>query len=155
MHGRGWAETLLIWLYDEHGGYYDHVAPPAALPPDDVPGRCVVTDPGVLNRVLRVVFPGYVRNAERLDAGPRQYDNYGFRVPAVIVSPYARRNCVLSDVFDHTSVLRLVEDKWNLPALTRRDAAATSPIGALNLAAPPAFLTPPELPAPSLAWGSW
>ena len=33
MHGPGWADTLLIWTYDEHGGYYDHVAPPAAVPP--------------------------------------------------------------------------------------------------------------------------
>lgn len=56
---------------------------------------------------------------------------------------------------DHTSVLKLIEEKWNLPALTRRDAAATSPLGALDLTAPPAFLTPPELPAPALAWGTW
>jgi phospholipase C len=83
------------------------------------------------------------------------YDTYGFRVPAVVVSPYARPGCVLTDVFDHTSVLKLVEEKWNLPALTRRDAAATAPLGALDLTSPPAFLTPPDLPAPSLAWGSW
>ena len=69
-----------------------------------------------------------------------RYDRYGVRVPAVLVSPYARRDCVLSEVFDHTSVLKLVEEKWNLPALTRRDAAAASPIGALDLSAPPAFL---------------
>jgi phospholipase C len=62
---------------------------------------------------------------------------------------------VLSEVFDHTSVLKLVEEKWNLPALTRRDAAAMSPIGALDLTAPPAFLKPPCLPEPGLAWGSW
>jgi phospholipase C len=73
----------------------------------------------------------------------------------VIVSPYARKDCVLQDIFDHTSVLKLIEEKWNLPALTRRDAAATSPLGALDLAARPAFLTPPELPAPALAWGTW
>ena len=36
MHGKGWEDTLLIWTYDENGGYYDHVAPPAAEPPDDV-----------------------------------------------------------------------------------------------------------------------
>ena len=45
----------------------------------------------------------------------------------------------MSDVFDHTSVLKLVEEKWNLPALTRRDAAATAPLAALDLTAPPAF----------------
>jgi len=58
-------------------------------------------------------------------------------------------------VLDHTSVLRLLEQKWNLPPLTRRDAAATAPLDALDLSAPPAFRTPPSLPEPSLKWGSW
>jgi phospholipase C len=155
MHGPAWADTLLIWTYDEHGGYYDHVAPPAAVPPDDVPGHSRVAHPSVLRSLLKVLFPGYVRHAEELVAGPNVYDTYGIRVPAVIVSPYARPGCVLSEIFDHTSVLKLVEEKWNLPALTRRDAAATSPLGALDLTAPPAFLTPPKLPAPALAWGTW
>jgi phospholipase C len=155
MYGRGWPDTLLIWTYDEHGGYYDHVAPPAAVPPDDVRGRSLVAHRSPLRTLLKPLFPHYVRQAEELVAGPNTYDSYGFRVPAVIVSPYARPDCVLSDVFDHTSVLKLVEEKWNLPALTRRDAAATAPLGALDLTAPPAFLTPPELPAPALEWGTW
>jgi phospholipase C len=155
MRGPGWADTLLIWTYDEHGGYYDHVPPPPAVPPDDVPGRSLVAHPSVLRILLKALFPGYVRHAEQLVAGPDAYDTYGFRVPAVIVSPYARPDCVLSDVFDHTSVLKLIEEKWNLPALTRRDAAATAPLGALDLAASPKFLTPPELPDPALAWGTW
>src|SRR5487761_1429346 len=37
MHGKGWPHTLLIWVYDEHGGYYDHVPPPEAVAPDDIP----------------------------------------------------------------------------------------------------------------------
>jgi phospholipase C len=155
MRGPAWADTLLIWTYDEHGGYYDHVAPPAAVPPDDVPGRSLVAHPSPVRSVLKPLFPGYVRNAEQLVRGPNAYDTYGFRVPAVIVSPYARPDCVLSEVFDHTSILKLVQEKWNLPALTRRDAAATAPLDALDLAAPPAFLTPPELPAPALTWGTW
>jgi phospholipase C len=155
MHGPGWADTLLIWTYDENGGYYDHVAPPPAVPPDEVRGRSLVAHQSLLRSVLKVLFPGYVRHAEQLVAAPGAYDTYGFRVPAVIVSPYARPDCVLSEIFDHTSVLKLVEEKWNLPALTRRDAAATSPLGALDLTAPPAFLTPPELSAPGLAWGTW
>jgi phospholipase C len=155
MHGPAWADTLLIWTYDEHGGYYDHVAPPAAVPPDDVRGRSLVAHRSPLRGPLKVLFPSYVRHAEQLVAGPDAYDSYGFRVPAVIVSPYARPDCVLSEVFDHTSVLKLVEEKWNLPALTRRDAAATAPLGALDLTARPAFLTPPELPKPALAWGTW
>jgi phospholipase C len=76
-------------------------------------------------------------------------------VPAVIVSPYARPGHVGSEVLDHTSVLRLVEEKWNLPPLTRRDAAAATPLGALDLDGPPAFLDPPPLPAPTLKWGTW
>jgi phospholipase C len=73
----------------------------------------------------------------------------------VIVSPYARPNYVCTQVLDHTSVLKLVEQKWNLPPLTARDAAARSPLDALDLTRPPAFLEPPALPKPGLAWGSW
>jgi phospholipase C len=155
MHGKGWEHTLLIWLYDEHGGYYDHVPPPPAVAPDDVPARSVLAQPTLLHRILRRVLPGMVQNAEVLDDGPRTYDRLGFRVPAVIVSPYARRDFVLSQVLDHTSVLKLVEQKWNLPPLTRRDAAADSPLAALDLDGPPAFLTPPSLPEPSRKWGTW
>jgi phospholipase C len=155
MHGQGWADTLLIWMYDEHGGYYDHVPPPAAVPPDDVPGRSVVASRTWLHAVLRRLAPGYVRNVEKLDQGPQSYDRLGFRVPAVVVSPYARPDYVTSQTFDHTSVLKLIEQKWNLPPLTARDAAAQSPLDALDFASPPAFAQPPVLPEPALRWGSW
>ena len=156
MHGTGWPDTLLIWTYDEHGGYYDHVPPPPAIPPDDTEGQCLSARPAWLRLAHRVLFPSFVKDAQAPDdVGPLRYDQYGIRVPAVLVSPYARPGCVISEVFDHTSVLKLVEEKWNLPALTRRDAAALSPIGALDLGAPPAFLTPPSLPGPALNWGTW
>ena len=155
MHGRAWPHTLLIWVYDEHGGYYDHVPPPPAVPPDNVEGRSLVGSTTMLQALLRPVVPGMVKNEENLTEGPRRYDRYGFRVPAVLVSPYSRPDYVCSEVFDHTSVLKLVEQKWNLPALTARDAAATSPLEMLDLTTPPAFLEPPPLPKPSLKWGSW
>ena len=154
IHGKGWPSTLLIWTYDEHGGYYDHVPPPAAEPPDDIRGRSVLYMPGWLRACLRPFFGSFIAEIEAVDAGPRGFDRYGFRVPAVIVSPYARPGYVCSEVLDHTSVLKLVEQKWNLPPLTRRDAAAASPLAALDLTGPPAFLDPPELPPPALAWGS-
>jgi phospholipase C len=155
MRGPGWKDTLLIWLYDEHGGYYDHVPPPAAPPPDNVEGRSMLYMPSWLRACLRPFFGSYIAGMEATDAGPRSFDRYGFRVPAVIVSPYARPGHVCGEVLDHTSVLRLVEEKWNLPPLTRRDAAAATPLGALDLDAAPAFLDPPVLPPPALAWGSW
>ena len=155
MVGPGWPGTLLIWLYDEHGGYYDHVPPPPAVPPDEVTGRTLVGGPTPVSRMLRMLRPRQVTAKEQLTAGPHRYDRYGFRVPAVIVSPYARPDYVCTEVLDHTSVLKLVQEKWNLPPLTARDAAARAPLDALDLSGPPAFLDPPDLPAPSLRWGTW
>ena len=155
MHGRGWAHSLLIWVYDEHGGYYDHVPPPPAVPPDDVTGSSLIGSKSWLDRCLQPVLPGLVKNKQVETGGPHRYDRYGFRVPAVIVSPYARPDYVCSRVLDHTSVLRLIGEKWNLPPLTARDAAASTPLDALDLDAPPAFLDPPALPGPALRWGDW
>ncbi len=121
--GPAWAKTLLVWCYDEHGGYYDHVPPPAAVPPDDV---------------APALGPGDV---------PGGFDRLSFRVPAGVVSPYGRPGHVSSTVYDHTSVLRLVETKWNLPALTRRDAAANDLLDLVDLAGTPHFLRPPVLHA--------
>src|SRR5205807_2572793 len=115
MEGPAWPRTLLIWLYDEHGGYYDHVPPPAAVEPDDVPGRSPMRRFFLL-RLLR--FTGFAKRIEAIDAGPARYDRLGFRVPAVIVSPYARPGYVTSQVYDHTSILKLIQRKWNLPPLT-------------------------------------
>jgi len=146
LHGPAWESTLLLWIYDEHGGYYDHVPPPAAVPPDDVPAHNWQLSS--IPSWLRPLFRRQLADLENVDSGPSTYDRYGFRVPAVIVSPYARPGFVLSEVLDHTSVLKLIEEKWNLPPLTRRDAAAVSPLAALDLDSPPKFLHPPDLPAP-------
>jgi phospholipase C len=146
MKGPAWDKTLLIWLYDEHGGYYDHVPPPEAAAPDDVPGT------GSLDRYRVLSLVRNTRLGKKLalaDAGPRTYERLGFRVPAVIVSPYARPGYVLERDYDHTSVLKLIERKWNLPPLTRRDEAAIDPLEALDLDGEPHFRTPPELPAPA------
>jgi phospholipase C len=119
-----WPRTLLIYTYDEHGGYYDHVPPPAAIPPDSITPRLNSTD-----------LPG-------------GYDIYGPRVPAVVVSPYSRPNAVTNVVHDHTSVLATIEAKWNLPALTYRDANAATVMDFLDLGQA-AFLKPPTIQAPS------
>ena len=123
MSSPNWPKTMLIWTYDEHGGYYDHVPPPPAVPPDDVAPVLAAGDP------------------------PGAFDRYGFRVPCAVVSPYAKKNHVSHTIYDHTSILKTVEQKWNLPALTRRDANANSLFDMVDLTAKPAFLKPPRLPA--------
>jgi phospholipase C len=100
-HSPRWRQTALIITYDEHGGYYDHVPPPVALAPD---GIAPIPPPG------DPAYDGYAR--------------YGFRVPSVVVSAYAKRRHVSHTVYDHTSILAFVERKWNLPAMTLRDANA-------------------------------
>ena len=94
MAGPGWPRTLLIWTYDEHGGYYDHVPPPPAEPPDEVKGHSLLTTANALRWILRRF--GFWRRLEKIDTGPSTYDRYGFRVPAVIVSPFSKPNFVYS-----------------------------------------------------------
>ena len=69
-------------------------------------------------------------------------------MPTVIVSPWARSGYVSHTVYDHTSILRLVESKWNLPALSNRDANANAMLDCFDFHNP-AFLKPPVL-APAL-----
>jgi phospholipase C len=126
MQGPAWSRTLLVWLYDEHGGYYDHVPPPPALAPD----------------AIAPLSPVGARGEKAYDG----FRRYGFRVPAVVVSPYARKAHVTHTIHDHTSILAMVERKWNLPALTYRDANAADLTDFLDLSTP-AFAEPPTLAA--------
>lgn len=99
--GSDWDTTLLVIIYDEHGGCYDHVAPPAtATPPDASVGEF-----------------GF------------DFSRFGLRVPTVLVSPLIEADTVFrapdsGPPLDHTSILATVEHRWSLPPLTRRDAAA-------------------------------
>jgi hypothetical protein len=80
---------------------------------------------------------------------PAAWDRYGLRVPGFVISPFSRRNHVSHVVHDHTSVLRFIETKFNLGALTRRDANASNLLDCLDFGSP-AFLDPPTLAAPGL-----
>ncbi|MHB8262512.1 MAG: phospholipase C [Acidimicrobiales bacterium] len=125
MKGPKWSKTLLVWTYDEAGGYYDHVVPPSAPIPDSVP-------PALTSSDIKATF-----------------DRYGIRVPMGLVSPYAKKNYVSSSVSDHTSILRLIETKWNLPALTKRDAAAHNLLDMVDFQAAQAFASAPKLASPA------
>ena len=102
----------MFQTYDEHGGYYDHVAPPRAVPPDDIPP---------------MVPPGDPFNA---------FNRYGVRVPTLVISPYAAPHHVSHVVYDHTSILKFIETRFGIPPLTRRDAAANSMVDMFNFKAP-------------------
>jgi len=117
-----WKRTVLFLTYDEHGGYYDHVPPPAAIVPDSIPPA---------------LAPGDV---------PAAFDRYGFRVPVIVISPWAKPHYVSHVVHDHTSITAFIERKWNLPAMTFRDANARPMIDYFDFRKP-AFLTPPRLAA--------
>jgi phospholipase C len=128
-----WKSTALFLNYDEHGGYYDHVPPPPAIAPDSIPP---MLPPGDTTPLL-----------------PGGFNRYGFRVPLFVVSPWARANYVSRVVQDHTSITAFIERKWNLPAMTFRDANAHPMTDYFNFRKP-AFMKPPKLhSAPGLAAG--
>ncbi len=127
MSGPQWAHTALFITHDENGGFYDHVTPPAACAPD---GIQPILDKG--------------------DTTQGGFDLYGIRVLLLAVSPYAKKAYVGHTLYDHTSITRFIEAKFNIPALTARDANATPPMDLFDFTDPPAFLTPPTLTTPTV-----
>ncbi len=124
-----WSNTVLIITFDEWGGFFEHVAPPRVPAPNGLD-----TDQ-VNGQVL-----------------------LGFRVPVIIVSPFTQNTgpspLVNHTVFDHTSILKLIEWRWNLQPLTARDASPLigNPATAMNFSAP--VYAVPNLPVPQsvFAW---
>ena len=110
--GPHWNDTLLLITYDEHGGNYDHVAPPwGAVPPND----------GTVGEW------GF------------EFDRYGVRIPALLISPRIAAGTVFRakrGEIDHTSVLKTIELRWGLDSLTERDKAAPDLGDVLTLATP-------------------
>ena len=126
MSGKGWPGTVLFWLYDEHGGYYDHVAPPPAPEPDGEPGQNPMKRFWWLRLLLR--FTPYPKQIDAADSGPSTYDRFGFRVPAVVISPFAKRNFVDHTITDQSSIIGFVEDNWGLPHIPNSMDSIAGPI---------------------------
>ncbi len=112
-----WSRSALFITYDEHGGYWDHVPPPMACVPD-------------------AIAP--------IGGSTWGFDRYGVRVPFVAVSPYSKRHYVSHTVTDQTSVLRFIQTRHDLPALTARDANADPLLDMFDFQNPP-FMKPPKL----------
>ncbi len=132
MRSKTWGHVALFVTWDENGGIYDHVEPPPACPPDDSP--------------LKV--GGDARDdADYVAAHPgERFDRYGFRVPVLVVSPWVKAQYVSHRVYDHTSILRFIETRFDLPALTARDANADAMLDFFDFGAP-SFAAPPALVA--------
>jgi phospholipase C len=106
-----WEHSMLIVTFDEHGGFYDHVAPGPAVPPGDLETA------------------GYVQHGFK-------FDRLGVRVPALVISPYTQRGVIDHTVYDHTSMLKTVELLFGMGNLTNRDQAAEDVLRLLPLTAP-------------------
>ncbi len=115
-----WSRTVLVINFDEWGGFFDHVAPPVAPIPP-----------------------------ADLAAGNAD-GRLGFRTPTLLISPFARRGQTSHVVYDHTSVLRMIEWRWGLDPLTVRDATANNLADELDFTQPdptpgPVYTTPPVI----------
>jgi phospholipase C len=121
VEGPQWGSTLLVLTYDEWGGFFDTVAPPR--------------------------FPDLVDNPGG-DAQHPDHAQAGFRVPTILVSPFARHKRVERTTFEHSAILKLVEWRFGLPALTPRDAASANIAEVLDFRRPdasrPTIVVPPD-----------
>lgn len=122
-----WMSSLLIITYDEHGGFYDHFAPPPAPPPGDG------------------------GNASKYNQSGFTFAQYGVRVPALIVTPLLAQG-VDHTIYDHASVLATLEWLFGVPHLTDRDGKANmirgiDKLGAPRTDCPTTLVAPAALPA--------
>jgi phospholipase C len=122
MNSSAWKDSIFIWSFDEWGGTYDHVPPMKTVPPDDIAPRFHVNDT------------------------PGDFSYSGFRVPLMVISPYTRPHFVSNTPMDHTAILKLIEERFDLPPLTRRDAAQPSMTEFFDFNNPQ-WMTPPTPPS--------
>ena len=142
MASDAWKDSAFILSYDEAGGLYDHV-PPFMVPPPDryAPGQCPDPNNG---------SPGYCATGQLGGT----FNLTGFRVPVIVISPYAKPNFVSHVPRDHTAILAFIEETFNVKALTARDAYWQDPSRDMTEFfdfTTPALLTPP----PSSGDTSW
>ncbi len=108
MGSPSWKDSAMIFTYDEAGGFYDHVPPQTASVPD------------------QFAFPIDLQPTDECDgadqsSGICSFGMTGFRIPLIIISPFAKKNYVSHTVYDSTAILTLIEKRFGVPALTNRD----------------------------------
>jgi phospholipase C len=129
MGSSSWKDSVFILTYDEGGGIYDHVAPQPAISPD-----------GIRPQDL---FPGDICTQT---TGPTcDFTFTGYRVPLIVISPFAKKNYVSHTPADYTAILKLIETRFSVPALTNRDAAQMDMTEFFDFVNPP-WMQPPSPP---------
>ena len=124
MNSSAWKDSVFILTYDEGGAFYDHVAPQPAVLPDDIPPR--------------FLKPFDIKAT---------YDHTGYRVPLIVISPFAKKNFVSHTVMDYTAILKFIETRFHLPNLTARDKAQPDMTEFFDFANPPWVTPPTGIPA--------
>ena len=133
MNSPSWKDSAFILTFDEGGGLYDHVAPISVPNPDGIqPSDLIQSPPDTCT----------------ITWGPNcNFTFTGFRVPLIVVSPFTKKNYVSHTATDYTAILKLIETRFNLPNLTKRDAAASDMSDFFNFANVPWATPPASVPA--------
>jgi phospholipase C len=130
MDGPSWKDTIFILTYDEPGGFYDHVSPQPAVSPDGIKPKDL--------------FPGDI--CTKVTGPTCDFTYTGYRVPLIVISPYTKKHYVSHTVMDTTAILKLIETRFNLPSLTKRDAAQPDMTEFFDFVNP-VWIHGPKLPA--------
>ncbi len=132
MASKAWASSVFLLTWDEGGGFYDHVAPMTTVSPDGIlPKDAEPKDQQAINPPL-----GYTGNG---------FDHTGYRVPLIVISPFAKKSFVSHNPMDYTAWLKFIETRFNLAPLTARDAAEPDMTEFFDFSNPP-WLSPPAPP---------
>jgi phospholipase C len=123
-----WNSSVLIVTWDEHGGFYDHAIPPVAVAPGDTTPQ------------------------DKHNQNGFTFQQYGPRVPAVVISPLVPKNVIDHRLYDHASIPATAEALFGINPLTQRDANANRLDALLSLSAPRPN-TPNTLPSPAATIG--
>lgn len=133
MSSSSWRDSAFILTFDEPGGLYDHVSPQPTVSPDGIRPKDLLRHDICTGK----------------NTGPTCNFTYtGYRVPLIVISPFTNKSYVSHTVADSTAILKLIETRFGLSALTKRDAAQMDMTEFFDFANPP-WLTPPSPPLQS------
>jgi phospholipase C len=137
MKSSSWTDSALVFTYDEAGGFYDHVSPQPMPSPDGITPMDLVA--------------GDICDSTGTTGGATcDFTWTGYRLPLIVVSPFAKKNFVSHQVRDYTAMLKLIETRFGLPALTHRDAAQIDMAEFFDFVNKP-WAVPPTPPAQTMA----